>query len=345
MTRSDRASDASSAMTYFPSDQKKVMKKFGKKALLASLEKMLLIRNFEACGVAAYQKKLIGGFYHTYAGQEALQTAVIDVLGVNNWYVTSYRCHALALLLGATPNELMAELYGKANGNAKGRGGSMHFYTERLLGGFGIVGGQIPIATGAALSVKYLKREGEVAVCFMGDGAVAQGAFHESLNIAALWNLPCIYIIENNVWGMGTNVSRAVSVKGIAEKKAVGYGIKSYNLDGMDYFNCAAGMEQIYQEVVETSRPVLVEVFTARFDGHSVSDPALYRSKEELTHYKARDPINLLSNAMIEAEMLSEEEFKAMGKQQRQIALAAMEHAEQSPLPNPATLEEEVFAP
>ena len=138
----------------------------------------------------------------------------------------------------------MAELYGRATGNAKGRGGSMHLYTDRLLGGFGIVGGQIPIATGAAFTIKYLGKKGEVAVCFLGDGAVAQGAFHESLNLASLWNLPCIYVIENNQWGMGTAFNRAIAVDRLAEDKAPGYNMKGYTFDGMDFFNCYAGFEQ-----------------------------------------------------------------------------------------------------
>ena len=174
----------------------------------------------------------------------------------------------------------MAELYGRSTGNARGRGGSMHLFTDRLLGGFGIVGGQVPIATGAAFTIKYSDKKNEAAVCFLGDGAVAQGAFHESLNLASLWDLPCIYVIENNQWGMGTAVEKAISVPRLAEDKAPGYSMKGYTLDGMDFFNCYAGFEHIYHEVIATSRPVLVEVVTERFKGHSISDPALYRSKD-----------------------------------------------------------------
>src|SRR5947207_1392670 len=156
---------------FFPSDTKALVKKIGKKALIDVLRKMLLIRNFEVRAEQAYQQGKIGGFFHAYIGQEAIQTAVYELMGPNQWYSTSYRCHALALLLGATPNELMAELYGRTTGNARGRGGSMHFFTERLLGGFGIVGGQIPIATGSAFTIKYLDKKDEVAICFLGDGA------------------------------------------------------------------------------------------------------------------------------------------------------------------------------
>ena len=162
-----------------------------------------------------------------------------------------------------------------------GRGGSMHLYTDKLLGGFGIVGGQVPIATGAAFTIKYLNQKDKVAVCYLGDGAVAQGAFHEALNMAALWDLPCIYIIENNQWGMGTHYQRAISVDHLAEDKAASFGMEGYTVNGMDFFNCYAGFQMIYKKVLETQRPVLVEAVTERFRGHSISDPALYRSKDD----------------------------------------------------------------
>ncbi len=276
---------------FFPHDTQAVIKKLGKEVLIENLRQMLLLRNFETRAESAYLQGKIGGFFHSYIGQEAIQTAAIQAIGLNHWWITSYRCHALALLLGATPNEIMAELYGRATGNAKGRGGSMHLYTDRLLGGFGIVGGQIPIATGAAFTVKYKENKEEIAICFMGDGAVAQGAFHESLNLASLWDLPCIYVIENNQWGMGTAVNRAVSVDYLAEDKAPGYNMKGYTFDGMDFFNCYAGFDHVFHEVLKTSRPVLIEVVTERFKGHSISDPGLYRSKDELKESMQRDPI------------------------------------------------------
>ncbi len=320
-------------------------KKLGKKVLLENLRQMLLIRNFEIRAESAYQHGKVGGFFHSYIGQEALQTALLQVLGPDHWYITTYRCHALALLLGATPNELMAELYGRATGNAKGRGGSMHFFTERLLGGFGIVGGQIPIATGAAFSLKYRNIKDELAVCFLGDGAVAQGAFHESLNLAALWSLPCLYIIENNMWGMGTSVERAISVPRLAEDKAPGYGMKGYTLDGMDFFTCYAGFEKIAQEVLKHQRPVLVEVITERFRGHSISDPALYRSKDELKACMERDPIILMVTVLKELGYLDDAVFEQMDKQEKDLVVAAMKYADESPWPDPITLEEDVFAP
>ena len=307
---------------------------------------MLLIRHFEVRGEASYQHGLIGGFYHAYSGQEAIQTAAVQVFGKKNWWIASYRCHALALLLGASSKELMAELYGRANGNAKGRGGSMHLYTERMLGGFAIVGGHLPIAAGAAFSLKYFKKKDEVAICFLGDGAVAQGAFHESLNLASLWNLPVIYIIENNQWGMGTHVKRALACYDkIAETLAPGYKMHGYTVNGMDYTECYTRFEEIHKEVLTTSRPVLVECVCERFRGHSISDPGLYRAKEELQLVLKKDPILYLQHLLEQQGFLSEEEFKKFDKNAKEQVLEALKYAEESPWPSPATLEEDVYAP
>ena len=221
----------------------------------------------------------------------------------------------------------------------------MHFFTKRLLGGFGIVAGQVPIATGAAFTLKYQNNKDEVAICFLGDGAVAQGSFHESLNLAALWSLPCIYVIENNVWGMGTHVERALSVHRLAEDKAPGYGIEGYTFNGMDFFNCYAGFAHLFEKVKKTSRPVLVEVLTERFRGHSISDPALYRSKDELKSCMERDPIILMTKMLIDAGVIDQETIKAMDKKEKEHAVEAMKFAEQSPWPDPITLEEDVYAP
>lgn len=336
----------------FSHDLEKVVNDLGKERLIAYLKKMLLIRNFEVRAEAAYLQGKVGGFFHSYMGQEAVQTAAVGVMSKDQWWITSYRCHALALLLDATPNELMAELYGKASGNAMGRGGSMHFFTEEMLGGYGIVGGQIPIATGAAFAVKYKQKfpnvdvkKKDVATCFFGDGAVVQGAFHESLNLASLWDLPCIYVIENNEWGMGTHVDRAVCVQPIAERKAPGYAMDGYSFDGMDFFNCYAGFSHVFEKVKETQRPVLVEVFTERFKGHSVSDPGLYRSKEDLNKCMERDPLIIMLKTLSSFGMITEEEYKEFDKEQKEVVMAALKYADQEPWPDPIHLEEDVFAP
>lgn len=330
---------------FYQGDKKHVLDSLGKEKLLDCLRQMLLIRNFEVRAESAYQMGKVGGFFHAYMGQEAIQTAAVAVAGMDPWYITTYRCHALALLTGVTVNEAMSELYGKANGNAMGRGGSMHFYSDRLLGGFGIVGGHVPIATGAAFSLKYQKKN-SVAFCFMGDGAVAQGAVHESLNLAALWDLPCIYVIENNQWGMGTAVSRAIASQPIAESLAKSYGMKAYTVNGTDFFDCYSCFEEVIAEMKKTNRPVLIEAVTERFRGHSISDPGLYRSKEDLKEImEQKDPIQLLFHALEEKKMITEEAFKALDKEQKDLAKAAMEHAENSPWPDLHTLEEDVFAP
>lgn len=331
--------------TIFPYEQKQLIAQVGKEKLIKALKWMLLIRNFEIRSEAAYQQGKVGGFFHSYIGQEAIQTAAFMVLGPNNWYITSYRCHALALLLGATPHEIMAELYGRVTGNAKGRGGSMHLYTEKMLGGFGIVGNQVPVATGAAFTIKYTEKKEEVAICFLGDGAVAQGAFHESLNLASLWNLPCIYVVENNQWGMGTAIERAVAVGRLAEDIAPAYDMKGYTFDGMDFLNCYAGFQHVRQEVLATSRPILIEALTERFRGHSISDPALYRSKDLLKECMEKDPIPYFQRLLVEAKIGDEELFKTMDKEARDLVMAAMKYADESPWPDPITLEEDVYAP
>lgn len=338
---------------YFASKNADVLGELGREKLLAELERMLLIRNFEIRAEVAYLQGKIGGFFHSYIGQEAVQTAAVAAIGEEQWWTTSYRCHALAILLGAPIDELMAELFGRETGNAKGRGGSMHFFTNRLLGGFGIVGGQIPIATGAAFTIKYLKavpqlkgqENCDLSICFLGDGAVAQGTFHESLNLAALWSLPCIYVIENNIWGMGTHFTKAVSTHPMAEIKAPSFGMKGYTLDGMNFFNCYAGFKHVAQEVKTSGKPVLIEVVTERFRGHSISDPAAYRAKEELTSCMERDPLLILFKTLSAAGMMTESEYHAMDKKQKERVLDAVKFADESPWPSPATLGDDVFAP
>ncbi len=329
---------------FFSYNQENIIQRLGKEKLLHALKEMLAIRNLEIRGESAYQHGKVGGFYHSYSGQEAIQVGCIAACGANHWFTTTYRCHALAYLLGATPNEIMAEFYGKTTGNAMGRGGSMHLYADRLLGGLAIVGGHVPIATGAAFTLKYQDIKDQASFCFMGDGSTVQGAFHESLNLAALWDLPCLYVIENNHWGMGTAVNRAVCVKPIAEYFAKAYDISSYTFDGSDFFSSFAAFEAASKEVIQTSRPVLMEAITERFRGHSISDPGLYRSKEELQNVLKKDPITHLKETLIEKKFLTEEIFKEMDKETRDIAINAMEFAEASPWPDPIVLEEGVFS-
>lgn len=336
---------------YFQTDPTVVIKKLGKETLLLQLRHMLRIRHFETRAEAAYLQGKVGGFFHAYTGQEAIQTAAVCAVGVEQWWITSYRCHALALLLGATAEELMAELFGRETGNAKGRGGSMHFFTDRLLGGFGIVGGQVPIATGAAFTINYLHqvqgankgKNCDLALCFMGDGAVAQGAFHESLNLASLWNLPCVYVIENNQWGMGTHVNRAIAFQPIGEKVGYAFGLKSYTIDGMDFFSCYSAFLEILQEMKKEKKPVVMEMITQRFKGHSISDPGLYRSKESLAACMQRDPLVIFFKHLEKAGLISQADYERIDKEEKEKILQAIDFAEKSPWPDPSTLEDDVF--
>lgn len=331
---------------FFHQDPHPVINKLGKDDLIDALKKMLLIRNFETRAEAAYQHGKIGGFFHSYIGQEAIQTSCIKALGIKNWFITTYRCHALALLLGETPDCIMAELFGRITGNAKGRGGSMHLYSDRMLGGYGIVGGQIPIATGAAFRNKYLGIDDEIAVCFLGDGAIPQGAFHESLNMASVWNLPCMYVIENNQWSMGTHMSRGVAnFEHFSEYAAKAYGMPGYRFDGMDFFSCYTGFSYAFEEMKKTKRPCLIECVSERFKGHSISDPALYRSKDQLKACLERDPLLIFKKELIANNIIDDEEYKALDKAQQKIAIAAVQYADESPWPDPAILEQDVFAP
>ena len=333
------------SIDFYNTNSQELLKNISSDQLVTALKNMLLIRSVETRAEAAYQQGLIGGFFHTYIGQEAIQTAAVDALGVNNWWLTTYRCHALALLLGVTPHEMMAEFLGKATGNARGRGGSMHLYSDNLLGGFAIVGGHMPIAAGAAFTLKYKNIKDQLAVCFLGDGAVAQGAFHESLNLAALWDLPCLFVIENNQWGMGTAVDRAISVERLAKEKASGYGIEGYTVDGMDYLHCLEAFSELGKRVMDTQRPILVEAVTERFRGHSISDPGLYRSKDDLKQCQQRDPIVLLKNLIMQMDIMTESQIIELEKELRKQALDALNKAKEDPDPVVEDLEEDVFAP
>lgn len=324
-------------------DKKSVLQQIGKEEAKKLLRQMLTIRHMEIRAESAYLQGQIGGFFHAYIGQEAIQTACVDVFGQNNWWITSYRCHALAYLTGASVQEIMLELYGRADGNAMGRGGSMHLYSDRMLGGFGIVGGQVPIALGAALSIKYLKKKEETALCFLGDGAVAQGTFHESLNLAVLWDLPCVIVVENNKWGMGTAVKRAVAVEPIAEKFAACYKIEGYTLDGMDLLACYQGFSQIKESSIKNRKPILVEVITERFRGHSISDPAKYRTKEALKEAMEKDSIIKFKEDLKAAQYLTEEEYQEMDKAIREEVIQTLKAAEKSDWPDPIVLEEGVY--
>ncbi len=325
-------------------DGQKAIDALGKEEALRALREMMRIRNFELRGAQAYQMGKVWGFYHEYTGQEAIQTAAVHACGgKKNLWVTTYRCHGLALLLGMTVKEGMCELYGKANGNAQGRGGSMHLYADNMYGGNGIVGGQWPIGAGLAFSLKYREIKDQVAICFGGDGSVMMGTFGESMNLAALWNLPLIAVIENNQYSMGTAQERGVANLPIGENVAKAYGVNSYTVDGMDFGNCLAVFKEVSDYVKKTSRPAIIEALTYRFKGHSISDAGHYRTKEEVELNKARDSIQILADSIKSRKWASDEEIEGMNKECKEEVLEAMKVADESPWPDPNSLGEGVF--
>lgn len=325
-------------------DPEKVLALLGKEKALAALDEMLLIRNFEQRGEQAYQAGKVWGFYHAYIGQEAIQTAAMYAMGrKEHLWTTTYRCHALALLLGMTPKEGLCELYGKANGNAKGRGGSMHMYTDNMFGGDGIVGGQWGVGAGLAFSLKYRNLKDQIAVCFGGDGSVAQGTFHESMNLAMLWKLPLMVVIENNQLGMGTQIHRAIANLPIGENLAKAYGMKSYTVNGMDFIDCFSVFQEGYEWIKKTGEPIIIEAVGHRFRGHSISDAAHYRTKEELQKIVEQDPIVSFVEYLKGKNWVTDEEVEERKKLKRDEILEAMKFAEESPFPDINTLEEGVI--
>lgn len=309
------------------------------------LAQMLLIRRFEEKSAQMYGLQKIGGFCHLYIGQEAVAVGSIATLDLRKDYVlTAYRDHGHALACGMDPNAVMAELYGKATGCSRGKGGSMHLFdvNRHFLGGNGIVGAHIPLATGVALAIRYRDEEG-VVLCYFGDGAIHQGSFHESLNLAAIWDLPVIYICENNQYGMGTFYKRVSSVEDFSVMGA-SYGIPGRQLNGMDVLEVHRGVAEAVERARREHMPSLLEVRTYRYRGHSMSDPAKYRTREELQGYRDQDPIVILKAQMVEAGRLTEDRFKEMDAEAKRLADESVRFAETSPEPALETLYEDVLA-
>lgn len=332
-------------VSFYEYTLEKMLNELGKEKLIDALKKMVMIRQFETRAEGAYTAGKIGGFFHSYIGEEAIQTAAIMAAGTQHWFTTSYRCHALALLLGEKPLSLMAELFGRKTGNAKGRGGSMHFSSSHMLGGFGIVGGQISIATGAAFSCKYQNQNDRVSFCFLGDGSCAQGSFHESLNLAGIQKVPCLYVVENNQWSMGTPLVRTLAnPESFTYYAAKAYGMPHMKLDGMDFLACYNGFKEALNIVLTKQTPILIECTTERFRGHSISDPGLYRSKDDLKEIMKKDPLLLLKQKLVTAGFLTEDEYKAIETSERQRMSKVVEDADMEPWPTISELEKDVFS-
>jgi pyruvate dehydrogenase E1 component alpha subunit len=305
---------------------------------------MLLIRRFEEKAAEAYSAGKIGGFCHLYIGQEAVAVGAISAIRQDDYVLASYREHGHALAKGMSAESIMAELLGKATGCSKGKGGSMHMFDSEvnLLGGHAIVGGQIPLATGTAFGSKYQGTD-QVTLCFFGEAAVNQGAFHESLNMAQLWKLPCIYICENNQYGMGTSLERAMSLRDISQK-ACAYEMASEFVDGMDVLAVREATQRAVERARKDYLPTLLEVRTYRFMGHSMSDPGNYRTRAEIEKHQERDPIKLFAATLKEENVIDDPQFEQIDHEVREEVERAVRFADESPEPAPEELYTEIYA-
>ena len=307
--------------------------------LLKLYEQMVLSREFEESCAEQYTKGHITGFLHLYSGQEAVAVGATAGLHKEDYILSAYREHAQAIVRGADPRRVMAELFGKATGICKGKGGSMHLFDSSLhfMGGYAIVGGQFPIAVGLAFAARY-RREDRIAACFFGDGAVNQGTFHEALNWARLWELPVLFICENNFYGIGTEVHRSSAIPDI-HKRTCGYDIPSEKVDGMDVIAVYQAVKHAAEWVREHSRPYLIEAITYRFRGHSMADPAKYRSAAEHELWKARDPLPAFARRLLDEGIATDEQLAVILTKARAVVQEAVQFAETSPWPE----DEEVF--
>lgn len=309
------------------------MLKLEQKELIDLLRQMLVIRRFEEKCAEMYALGKIGGFLHLYIGQEAVAVGAISVLRPDDYVIASYREHGHALAKGSDPGKVMAELFGRADGLCKGKGGSMHLFdkTRNFLGGHAIVAGQIPIGTGAAFASKYEGKD-QVTLCFFGDGAVNQGVFHEALNLAALWHLPIVYICENNRYGMGTSVDRATSVTNLY-RRAEAYGMLGEAVDGMDLLAVRERVGLAVERARRDCIPSFIEAETYRFRGHSMADPGTYRTKDEVEEQKRHDPVLLFRDRLMADGVLKDSDWKQLEKEVRDIVEGAVRYADASPEP------------
>jgi len=312
-------------------------------ALLPLYSRMLRIRRFEEAAFQSYQKGHISGFCHLYIGQEAVAVGALACLEDGDKVLTGYRDHGHALALGMGAHPLMAELFGRRDGCCKGKGGSMHLFSRErgFFGGNGIVGSHVPVAVGVAFAQKY-RQERKVTLAFFGDGAAQQGAVHEAMNLAGLWRLPIVFILENNRYGMGTSVERASAIQELCQR-APGYNFSGVACNGMDVLDVREKVGAAVSLARQRSTPTLVEAKTYRYRGHSMSDPALYRTAEEVEQYKHQDPILMLKAVLIQGGM-AQPQIDALDKAAKTEAKEAVEFALASPEPGTAELAEDVYA-
>jgi pyruvate dehydrogenase E1 component alpha subunit len=310
---------------------------------LSLYRSMLLIRRFEERCAQLYVEGKIGGFLHLYIGQEAVGVGSISLLRADDYFITSYRDHGYALARGTDPRPLLAELCGKATGISRGKGGSMHFYDvpRGNFGGDGIVAAHLPVAAGIGYGIR-LRGSEQVVLCYFGDGAVNEGAFHEALNVCALWDLPVVFIIENNRYGMGTSLSRASSVKDLYQRGSA-YGIPRRDVDGMDLLAVREVIGEAIERARTEKRPTLVEAETYRYRGHSMSDPGKYRTKEEVEEMMQLDPILQFGRRLTATLGVTQQELDETDKDVLAQVADCVEYSEKSPLPSPEALYEDVY--
>ncbi|HEY9489467.1 MAG TPA: pyruvate dehydrogenase (acetyl-transferring) E1 component subunit alpha [Chryseosolibacter sp.] len=317
---------------------------FNKETYLFWYENMQLIRKFEERAGQLYGMQKIKGFCHLYIGQEACVSGAITALTKDDKWITAYRDHGHPLGLGSDPNTIMAELYGKATGISKGKGGSMHIFDKKhnFFGGHGIVGGQIPLGAGIAFAEKYNKTK-NLCMCYMGDGAVRQGAFHESLNYAMLWKLPVIFVIENNGYAMGTSVERSSNV---TELYTLGeaFDMPSEPVDGMSAEAVHIAVAKAAERARNGEGPSLLEFRTYRYKGHSMSDPARYRKKEEVEEYKQRDPIEVVRRTILDKKYATEKDLEAIDERILGQVEESVKFSEESEYPHPSEALHDIYA-
>ncbi|MGB3181373.1 MAG: pyruvate dehydrogenase (acetyl-transferring) E1 component subunit alpha [Cyclobacteriaceae bacterium] len=318
--------------------------KFDKETYMNWYESMLLMRRFEEKAGQLYGQQKIRGFCHLYIGQEACVSGAVSALEDGDKYITAYRDHAHPIALGSDPKAVMAELFGKATGIVKGKGGSMHMFDKEnhFYGGHGIVGGQIPLGAGIAFAEKY-RKSGKLCICYMGDGAVRQGAFHEALNLAMTMKLPAIFVIENNGYAMGTSVKRTSNV---TELHTLGesYDMPSAAVDAMNVEDVHNAVEEAAERARSGEGPTLLEFRTYRYKGHSMSDPAKYRTKEEVQEYKDRDPIEQVKITILDKKYATEDELKAIDKKIKESVAECVKFSEESEWPDPSEVFKDVYA-
>ncbi len=318
--------------------------KFTAEFLHQAFEDMLLIRRFEEKSAQLYGMGLIGGFCHLYIGQEAVAIGIQKAISPNDSIITSYRDHGLMLSVGTEPKVVMAELMGKATGCSKGKGGSMHMFDlkRNFYGGHGIVAAQVPIGTGIAFAFKY-RKENNLSVTVLGDGAINQGQVYESFNMAKLWKLPVIYIIENNEYAMGTSTTRGCSSTDLY-KRGLSFDIPGTQADGMDFFSAYEAMLNAVEYVRKGEGPTIIEFKTYRYRGHSMSDPGKYRTKEEVDKYKHHDPIINLKTYMLKENQITEEQLQIIEKKVKRIVQESVEFSENSPEPKKEELFTDIYS-